>query len=261
MRISRVLCLGLSLVLFPILIPIPNSYSESGLYENQEHGFTIEYPSNWIVDDAIPQKNEWIEIVSFLPDTEEWSQGIYVNKWEGDLKDKDFDSAEYLDNHSKAAQDWCSSLSTSENGFECMNYSLINQTTISISGRDSFLLEESWTRIEGETNSEVLVYNLQIPDGEDRWTIIAESKKEILNETDNILKNSLDSFTLLKDLQSSLNFEKILPPKQQLKNNTNPTDISCKTDLVLIFKASDNSPACVKSTSVEKLIDRGWTTR
>jgi len=183
-----------------------------------------------------------------------------VNKWEGDLKDKDFDAAEYLENHNKSAQDWCSSLSTSENGFACMNYSLINQTTISISGRDSFLLEENWTRIEGETNSEVLVYNLQIPDDEDRWTIIAESKKEILNGTDNILKNSLNSFTLLKDPQSSLNFKKILSPKQQLKNNINPTDISCKTDLVLIFKASDQSPACVKSTSVEKLIDRGWTT-
>jgi len=64
---------------------------------------------------------------------------------------------------------------------------------------------------------------------------------------------------LLKDPQSSLNFKKILSPKQQLKNNINPTDISCKTDLVLIFKVSDHSPACVKSTSVEKLIDRGWT--
>ena len=261
MKISRVLCLGLSLVLFPILISMPNSYSESGLYENQEYGFTIEYPSNWILDDAIPQKNKWIEIVSFLPDTEGWSQGIYVNKWEGDLKDKDFDFAEFLENHNKSAQDWCSSQSTSENGFACINYSLIDQATVSISGRDSFLLTETWTRIEGETNSEVLVYNLQIPDGQDRWTIIAESKKEILNETDNILKNSLDSFTLLKDPTSSLNFEKILSPKQQLKNNISPTEISCKTDLVLIFKASDKSPACVKSASVEKLIDRGWTAR
>jgi len=228
------------------------------MYENQEYGFTIEYPSGWILNDTIPQKNKWIEIVSFIPETEDWSQGIYVNKWDGDLKDKDFDSNEYLENHNKAAQDWCSSLTISENGFACMNYSLIDQKTVSISGRQSFLLEETWTRIEGETISEVLIYNLQIPDGADRWTIIAESRKEILNETSNILKNSLDSFTLLDKLQHSSVIEKISPPNQQLKNNIAPADISCKIDLVLIFKASDKSPACVKSTSAEKLIERGW---
>ncbi len=228
------------------------------MYENQEYGFTIEYPSGWILNDTIPQKNKWIEIVSFIPETEDWSQGIYVNKWDGDLKDKDFDSNEYLENHNKAAQDWCSSLTISENGFACMNYSLIDQKTVSISGRQSFLLEETWTRIEGETISEVLIYNLQIPDGADRWTIIAESRKEILNETSNILKNSLDSFTLLDKLQHSSVIEKISPPNQQLKNNIAPADISCKIDLVLIFKASNKSPACVKSTSAEKLIERGW---
>ncbi len=179
------------------------------MYENQEYRFTIEYPSGWILNDTIPQKNKWIEIVSFIPNTEVWSQGIYVYKWEGDLKDKNFDSNEYLENHNKAAQDWCSSLSISENGFACMNYSLIDQKTVSISDRQSFLLEETWTRIDGEFSSDVLVYNLQIPDGEDRWTIIAESKKEILNETSNILENSLDSFTLLDKLQNSSVIEKI----------------------------------------------------
>jgi len=232
--------------------------TEIKMYENQEYGFTIEYPSGWILNDTIPQKNKWIEIVSFIPDTEDWSQGIYVNKWEGDLKDKNFDSNEYLENHNKAAQDWCSSLSVTENGFACINYSLVNQKIASVSGRQSLLLEEVWTRIDNKISSEVLVYNLQILDGEDRWTIIAESRKEILNETSNILKNSLDSFTLLDELQDSSVIEIISSPKQQLKNNIAPTDISCKIDLVLIFKASDKSPACVKSTSAEKLIERGW---
>lgn len=235
------------------------AFTEIKMYENQEYRFTIEYPSGWILNDTIPQKNKWIEIVSFIPDTEDWSQGIYVNKWEGDLKDKNFDSNEYLENHNQAAQDWCSSLSVSENGFACINYSLVNQKTASISGRQSLLLEEVWTRIDGEISSEVLVYNLQIPDGEDRWTIIAESKKEILNETSNILKNSLDSFTLLDELQDSSVIETISPPKQQLKNNIALTDISCKIDLVLIFKATDNSPACVKPSTAQKLLERGWT--
>jgi len=258
MRISRVLLFGLCLLLFPLFISIPNSYSESELYENQEHGFTIEHPSEWILNDTIPQKNKWLEIVSFLPDTEDWSQGIYVYKWVGDLKDKDFNSTEYLENHNKAAQDWCSSLSISENGFECMNYSLVNQTTTSISGRDSFLLVEIWTRIEGETSSEVLVYNLQIPDGEDRWTIIAESKKGILNETSNILKNSLDSFTLLKELQNSLGIAYFPPPLKQIDDGIEPTKVTCTEGLELVLKSSNGNPACLKPSSVSKLIERGW---
>ncbi|HUT06352.1 MAG TPA: hypothetical protein VMW74_06660 [Nitrosopumilaceae archaeon] len=258
MENSKILLFGLSLLLFPILISTPESYAQSEVYENQEYGFTMKYPSDWILNDAIPQKNKWIEIVSFLPDTKDWSQGIYVNKWDGDLKDKDFDSKEFLENHNKGAQDWCSSLSILENGFACKDYSLIEQKTVSISGRQSFLLEENWTRIENDTSSEVLVYNLQIPDGDDRWTIIAESRKEIIDETSNILKNSLDSFTLT-ELQNSSGIEKILPPKQQLKNNIEPQDVSCKIDFVLIFKATDNSPACVKPSTAQNLLVRGWT--
>jgi len=235
---------------------MPEAYSETDLYENQDYGFTIEYPSGWIFNDTLPQKNKWVEIVSFLPETTDWSQGIYVNKWIGDLKAKEFDANEFLEIHNKAAQDWCSSVSKMDDGFNCMNYSLIDQKTVSVSGRDSFLLEESWTRIEGETSSEILVYNLQIPDGEDKWTIIAESKKEILKENSNILKNALDSFTLLNQTNSGI--EKTPSLKHQLKNNVEPTNLSCNPGFVLFFKESDKSPACVNTTSVQKLIDRGW---
>lgn len=38
----------------------------------------------------------------------------------------------------------------------------------------------------------------------------------------------------------------LLPPKQQIKNGIAPKDIICRDNLELIFKSSDNSPACVK---------------
>ncbi|MEJ2261041.1 MAG: hypothetical protein P8X83_05215 [Nitrosopumilaceae archaeon] len=242
--------------LFLLLIPV--AYSESNIYENQEYGFTLQYPVDWILDDEIPQTNKWVDIVSFVPPTEGWSQGIYVNKWEGDLKETTFDSAQYLETHNQAAQDWCASLSLLENGFACMDYSMVNQNTISISGRESFILEESYIRIEEGRNSTVLVYNLQIPDGEDRWTVIGESRMEIINETSNILKNSLNSFTLLNPVLDDSMPGKVPPPKHQLKNSIPINEISCNGDLILIFKDSDNSPACVKNTSVDKLIQRGW---
>jgi len=50
----------------------------------------------------------------------------------------------------------------------------------------------------------------------------------------------------------------ILPPKIQIKNGINYNEILCKEKFKLIFKHHDNSPACVKTKTAEKLIERGW---
>lgn len=52
---------------------------------------------------------------------------------------------------------------------------------------------------------------------------------------------------------------KVPPPGVQIKNGVEPADISCNEDLFLIFKASDYSPACVKQSTAQKLLERGWT--
>ena len=46
--------------------------------------------------------------------------------------------------------------------------------------------------------------------------------------------------------------------KYQISKGIEPEDIKCRNDLVLILKASTNELACIKSTSVNKLIDRSW---
>jgi len=51
---------------------------------------------------------------------------------------------------------------------------------------------------------------------------------------------------------------KELHPLKQIKEGTEPQDIQCKSSMELIFKYS-GEPSCVKLTSVEKLINRGWT--
>ncbi len=52
--------------------------------------------------------------------------------------------------------------------------------------------------------------------------------------------------------------ENILNPKQQLKEGVLSREVECKEGLQLIFKSSDNSPACVKPLTAKKLIERGW---
>ncbi len=49
-----------------------------------------------------------------------------------------------------------------------------------------------------------------------------------------------------------------LPPLKQIKEGVEPENIQCKESFELIFK-SLGEPACVKETSVQKLISWGWT--
>ena len=47
-------------------------------------------------------------------------------------------------------------------------------------------------------------------------------------------------------------------PREQFSKGIDPHDVKCKENFEIVFKNSDFSPACVKSTSVQKLIERNW---
>ena len=48
------------------------------------------------------------------------------------------------------------------------------------------------------------------------------------------------------------------PPLKQIQDGTDPSDVTCTEGLELVMKFSSGQPACVKPSSVEKLIERGW---
>ncbi len=49
-----------------------------------------------------------------------------------------------------------------------------------------------------------------------------------------------------------------IPPLVQYKQGITSENISCKKVLELVLKNSNNSPACIKSSSAKILVDRGW---
>jgi len=49
-----------------------------------------------------------------------------------------------------------------------------------------------------------------------------------------------------------------IPPLMQYKQGITSEKISCKKGLELVLKNSNNSPACIKSSSAKILVDRGW---
>ena len=48
------------------------------------------------------------------------------------------------------------------------------------------------------------------------------------------------------------------PPLKQIQDGTDPSYVTCTEGLELVMKISNGQPACVKPSSVEKLIERGW---
>lgn len=49
-----------------------------------------------------------------------------------------------------------------------------------------------------------------------------------------------------------------ISPLMQYKQGITSEKISCKKGLELVLKNSNNSPACIKSSSAKILVDRGW---
>ncbi|WP_255430740.1 dienelactone hydrolase family protein [Candidatus Nitrosopumilus sp. SW] len=48
------------------------------------------------------------------------------------------------------------------------------------------------------------------------------------------------------------------PPLKQIQEGTEPSKVTCTEGLELVLKLSNGQPACIKPSSVEKLIQRGW---
>jgi len=53
---------------------------------------------------------------------------------------------------------------------------------------------------------------------------------------------------------------KIMSPRHQMMEGTALNEVVCKEGLELMKKTSDGTAACVKSTSVDRLVERGWGT-
>jgi len=48
------------------------------------------------------------------------------------------------------------------------------------------------------------------------------------------------------------------PPLKQISDGVDPANVTCTEGLEIVLKKSNGNPACLKPTSVAKLIARGW---
>jgi len=57
---------------------------------------------------------------------------------------------------------------------------------------------------------------------------------------------------------SMMEKEHMDPPRKQMAMGVDAHDIKCNADLKLVFKATNGMPACVKPSSVDRLVEIGW---
>ena len=88
------------------------------------------------------------------------------------------------------------------------------------------------------------------------YVVFSHGTGDPIEEMSCSFTGSADSIDInqLQMLASSI----ILPPLKQSNLGIPNEEITCREGLELIFKSNDDSPACVKLSSVSKLIERGW---
>ena len=89
-------------------------------------------------------------------------------------------------------------------------------------------------------------------------TFSYDVKNQSSLETSNIVSKSLVFTIYAKDNQTNADHVTILSPLEQFRSGITSSNIQCKQGLELIFKASDDSPACVRPLTVTKLVLWGW---
>ena len=67
---------------------------------------------------------------------------------------------------------------------------------------------------------------------------------------------SLALFSQVNDFANAIAY--FPPPLKQIQEGVEPTNVTCTEGLELVLKLSNGQPACIKPSSVEKLIQRGW---
>ena len=76
-------------------------------------------------------------------------------------------------------------------------------------------------------------------------------------DSDAMDSDAMDSDAMDSDAMDSESPSLPLSPLKQLNAGVQPKEIQCKTSMELVFKTSGD-PACVKTSSVQELLSRGW---
>lgn len=127
------------------------------------------------------------------------------------------------------------------------NSAFAEETTVDMT--DSIDMAES----SNSTSTETTTTESNSTSTEDETMVVEDemtvSEDEMVETEDETMESEVETMEEM--------IPTILSPLKQIKEGTMPENIVCKEGLGLVFKLT-GQPACVKTTSIEKLIAWGW---
>ena len=127
------------------------------------------------------------------------------------------------------------------------NSAFAEETTVDVT--DSIDMAES----SNSTSTETATTESNSTTTEDETMVVEDemtvSEDEMVETEDETMESEVET---MEEMTPT-----ILSPLKQIKEGTMPENIVCKEGLGLVFKLT-GQPACVKTTSIEKLIAWGW---
>ena len=69
---------------------------------------------------------------------------------------------------------------------------------------------------------------------------------------------SITAFGFLQLVDNAFLIAYFPPPLKQISDGVDPANVTCTEGLEIVLKKSNGNPACLKPSSVAKLIERGW---
>ena len=128
------------------------------------------------------------------------------------------------------------------------NSAFAEETTVDVT--DSIDMAES----SNSTSTETTTTESNSTSTEDETMVVEDemtvSEDEMVETEDETMESEVET---MEEMTPT-----ILSPLKQIKEGIVPENIVCKEGLELVFKLN-GQPACVKTTSIEKLITWGWT--
>ena len=180
---------------------------EAELYINEDYGFSLEYPSNWFVDDKIrtfdpaPGFDDGaVRILAFFNDNPDlWQNMIEIQVIKNDVIALNNDGQSYLDKVVTRLTEYCEIRNFKIDGYECSNHSIIDTRIFEIQGKPAYRITElyTYTNPEGEIYEMITIWT-DIVVGNDLWEITSENIKSDYENRENEINQIIDSFKFLE---------------------------------------------------------------
>ena len=182
---------------------IPGSI-DAATYENEQYGFSLEYPDGWHIDDTVetfhPENDTGSEgaiLVTFYDDLDYWNHFIEVTMIKNDTLAKNFEDQKYLDELIGQLQEKCMMASFDFEGYQCSRHSILNEEVIETGEYKAYKIYESWTETYPDNSQIYRTGNLKdIVIGNDVWSIATINTSTQDTEMFNKINEAINSFSV-----------------------------------------------------------------